>query len=285
MKKKAALITIHGMGKTEKTYADTFFNKLNNKLGGLSNSLHTDKIYYQGILQENEDKVWGRVADSVRWLDLRQFVLFGFGDAAGLEAKKEYPNSVYTLAQAEIGKVLLDTYSKIEPDAPVFILAQSLGCQVTSCYFWDAQEHQKNKPVSAGIWKSNSDLNLYVNNGKELSPAQLSFLAGDRFKYFYTTGCNIPIFVAAHATKYILPIKPNNNFVWNNYYDKDDILGWPLEKLSDEYASVVKDYPINAGGGPFGWIGKSWNPMSHTQYWEDNDVFEPLVENLKKYLP
>lgn len=285
MQKKAALITIHGMGKTEEIYADTFFNKLRRKLGDHSNYLHTDKIYYQDILQKNEDKVWGRVMDQVRWLDLRQFVLFGFGDAAGLEAKKDSPNSVYTQAQAKIGKVLLDTLGKIENDAPVFVIAQSLGCQVASCYFWDAQEFLKGKPVSAGIWKSNIDLNSYINEGGELTPAQIEFLTGNRFNYFYTTGCNIPIFVAAHATEDVLPIKPNDNFVWNNYYDKDDILGWPLEKLSDEYGLVVKDYAINAGGGPFGWIGKSWNPMSHTQYWEDDDVLEPLVENLKKYLP
>lgn len=285
MKKKAALITIHGMGKTEETYADTFFNKLRKKLGDHSNYLHTDKIYYQDILQKNEDKVWGRVMDQVRWLDLRQFVLFGFGDAAGLEAKKDSPNSVYTQAQAKIGKVLLDTFGKIENDAPVFIIAQSLGCQVASCYFWDAQEFLNERPVSAGIWKSNIDLNSYINEGGKLTPEQIEFLIGNRFNYFYTTGCNIPIFVAAHATEDVLPIKPNNSFVWNNYYDKDDILGWPLEKLSDEYGLVVKDYAINAGGGPFGWIGKSWNPMSHTQYWEDDDVLEPLVENLKRYLP
>ncbi|MEF3091680.1 hypothetical protein [Raoultella scottii] len=285
MSKKAALITIHGMGKTQEDYPDGFFKVVKKMLGKKYDSLHTDRIYYQKILQDNEDAVWKNVMDQVRWLDLREFVLFGFGDAAGLEAKKEYPNSVYTLAQAEIGKVLLDTYSKIAADAPVFIIAQSLGCHVASCYFWDAQEHQKNKFVSAGIWKSNSDLNLYVNNGNELTPAQLSFLAGNRFKYFYTTGCNIPIFVAAHATVDILPFKPNDSFIWKNYYDKDDVLGWPLAKLSTEYGLVVQDYAINAGEGPFGWIGRSWNPMSHTQYWEDDDVLKPLIADLKKYLP
>lgn len=284
MKKKAALITIHGMGKTEPTYADSFLKKINKKLGSRSENLHTDKIYYQKILQDNEDLVWGRMMKHVRWLDLRQFILFGFGDAAGLEAKKDTINSVYTQAQAEIGKVILNTFNQIESNAPVFIIAQSLGCQVASCYFWDAQEYLKGKQVTAGIWKSNKDLESYVNNNIKLEPDQINFLAGSRFNYFYTTGCNIPIFVAAHATDEILPIKPNSNFAWKNYYDKDDVLGWPLENLSDEYGSIVKDYPINAGDGPFGWIGKSWNPMSHTQYWEDNDVMVPLIEDLKKFL-
>ncbi|MEB6368992.1 hypothetical protein SB6412_02617 [Klebsiella pasteurii] len=285
MKKKAALITIHGMGKTDPTYADAFFKKINKKLGSRSENLHTDKIYYQKILQDNEDLVWGRVMKNVRWLDLRQFILFGFGDAAGLEAKKDSTKSVYTKAQAEIGKVILNTFDQIEPGAPVFIIAQSLGCQVASCYFWDAQEYLKENTVTAGIWKSKKDLEFHINNNMELESEKIKFLAGNRFNYFYTTGCNIPIFVAAHATEEILPIKPNSSFVWKNYYDKDDVLGWPLENLSDEYGSVVKDYPINAGDGPFGWIGKSWNPMSHTQYWEDDDVLEPLVENIKKYLP
>ena len=95
-----------------------------------------------------------------------------------------------------------------------------------------------------------------------------------------TIDCNIPIFVAGLPRNQIKPIKkPNNNFVWENYYDEDDPLGWPLEQLSDGYKALVKDHEINAGG-----ILTSWNPFSHGQYWGDSDVIDPLSDHLKLLL-
>ena len=34
---------------------------------------------------------------------------------------------------------------------------------------------------------------------------------------------------------------------WHIYYDEDNVLGWPLKPLSDEYRNRVKDHEMNAG--------------------------------------
>lgn len=236
-------------------------------------------------MQDNENKVWERTRDEVEWKDLRKFVLFGFGDAGGLEFNKEDDNSVYTQAQSIIGSALLNVQTHIEDDAPVFIIAQSLGCHVISCFFLDAMIYFSDKNNNPGIWKSTEELNKKLNRGNPLSEEQINFLAGKRFRYFYTTGCNIPIFVAAHATIDILPFTPRSTaFAWKNFYDKDDVLGWPLKPLSDQYYNLVKDIEVNAGGNPLDWITRSWNPLSHTQYWVDGDVINPLVSDLSRYL-
>ena len=31
------------------------------------------------------------------------------------------------------------------------------------------------------------------------------------------------------------------------------------------------------GGGFFGWLAASWNPLSHNQYWQDKDVISALI--------
>ena len=46
----------------------------------------------------------------------------------------------------------------------------------------------------------------------------------------------------------------------------------------------MTDHPINAGGGIMEWMLKSWNPLSHSQYWGDDDVLDPLEEHLRALL-
>lgn len=287
--KTASLITVHGMGRTEKTYADEFFHEVAKRLGGLGDRLHREAVYYQGLLQPNEDRVWRQVGGRLRWDDLRKFVLFGFADAAGLENGKEAPGSVYTQAQVEIARALYSAL-KATRQGPVVIIAQSLGGQVISNYFWDAgnfigsQANPARRP-RFGFWENPVDFSADVGSPEPLSDAEVAFLAGAKLRRLVTTGCNIPVFVAAHASTDILPFdRPNADFAWHNYYDKDDVLGWPLAELSDAYGTMVNDHRVNAGSGFVGWILKSWNPASHNEYWGDDEVLDPLVDYLRGLL-
>lgn len=102
-------------------------------------------------------------------------------------------------------------------------------------------------------------------------------------KGFYTLGCNIPIFVAGH--KKIEAIKPPmEEFKWYNLYDKDDVLGWPLKSLSPSYEELVEDIQINVGRGLLSKLFKSWNPLSHGQYWQDKNVIGHISDNIKQII-
>lgn len=281
MRKKAAFITVHGMGRTEADYNEEIVRDIRHRLGASSEALHVGKVYYQDILQPNEDRVWEAAAHRVEWDELRKFLLFGFADAAGLESNKDDDRSGYRQAQVAIARELLAAREAMAGDGPVLILAQSLGCQVVSCYFWDAMRAAAGRPPTCGIWRDIAAAAPDITGGPPLAPEDILFLQGSHFRTFMTTGCNIPVFVAAHAREAILPIKPNAGFEWHNYYDKDDVLGWPLSTLSEEYREVVVDHPVNANGGILGWLLKSWNPMSHSQYWSDDDVLDPLEQNLR----
>jgi hypothetical protein len=88
----------------------------------------------------------------LHYADLRRFLLFGFGDAAGLENRKEIDGSVYELAQAAIARQLLGV-ARHDPSTRVVFLAQSLGGQVLSSYIHDAQKALAGGQVQAGVWK------------------------------------------------------------------------------------------------------------------------------------
>ena len=72
---------------------------------------------------------------------------------------------------------------------------------------------------------------------------------------------------------------------WDNDYDPDDVLGWPLRTVGSPvplgpgehaYAEAVDaDHAVDAGG-----LLTSWNPLSHTQYWRDPDVLDPTADQI-----
>jgi hypothetical protein len=277
------LVTVHGMGETAPDYAADLGQRLGARIGPrLAAQVDFRSVYYQQVLQPNELEVWRRVSatGAVRYDRLRKFLLFGFGDAAGLENRKEDSGSVYELAQIEIAKTLLDAYVANGPDTPVVLLSHSLGCQVLSSYIYDAQKARSGLPVAAGVWKDIDHWSRTLQ-GRPLTEPEKSFLACGTALGWVTTGCNIPIFVAAHKEMTIIPISPPRpSFKWINIYDPDDVLGWPLQPLSEGYRLLVEDRAINAGRGVIDWIVKSWNPMSHSSYWQDEQVLAPLASML-----
>jgi hypothetical protein len=275
---QVALLTVHGMGETPREYAADVFQHLGARLADVMERVDFRSVYYQDILKPNQETVWAKVntATKLHYDDLRRFLLFGFGDAAGLENRKEIDGSVYELAQASIARQLLGVYRNA-PDSGIVFLAQSLGGQVLSSYLYDAQKAMRGEQVFAGVWKNIDDWAMRTL-GHRLVDAERRFLAGASCAAIVTTGCNIPIFVAAHKTMDIKPIaRPTPHFAWINIYDPDDALGWPLQPLSPGYAALVEDRAINAGQGMVNWILKSWNPLSHSAYWDDGQVLDAVA--------
>ncbi|BAY35183.1 hypothetical protein NIES2107_70940 (plasmid) [Nostoc carneum NIES-2107] len=262
MTKNLAFLTIHGMGETEKEYYQSLKQSLEKTLGkDIWQKVHFEPIYYQCELQDYQYSVWEKMCQSasLAWQDLRKFMLFGFSDASTLEHRATDDGSVYKKIQKSIIYSLkLARTAFSSNDISVIILAHSLGSQVISNYLWDAQ-HNK------GIWQIDS------LDYPEFQPEQEDFLKLKSLQYLITTGCNIPLFVAGFA-EIIAINKPNTNFKWFNYYDKDDVLGWPLKPLSPSYNLIVEqDIEIDSGN-----IWQSWNPQSHDGYWTDEDFITHL---------
>jgi len=79
------------MGETPPDYAAGLVKLVQQKLGpAMQARVDVRSVYYQDILQRNQQVIWQRVEANrkVRYDDLRKFVLFGLGDAAGLENRK-----------------------------------------------------------------------------------------------------------------------------------------------------------------------------------------------------
>ncbi|HED39987.1 MAG TPA: hypothetical protein ENJ13_06110 [Chromatiales bacterium] len=264
--KEVALITLHGMGKKKPHYFSDLEDGLKKSLGNDWMRISFQKVQYASILQEPQNKLWrDMVSSSANDLDatkIRQFFLFGFGDAGSLEYSAHNDKVKYLDVQKEIQSALRKAYVDLGQDKskPIVIIAQSLGCQVISNYLWDA-DHNKY---------------IFENTGG-VDLDELDFLKLKSLRNLVTTGCNIPLFISGISDRKCFK-KPNSSFKWDNYYDPDDVLGWPLRQLGPTF-KIVSDHNINAGG-----LFTSWNPLSHEKYWSDKDVVRPLANKLMNLL-
>ncbi|MDT7044302.1 hypothetical protein [Candidatus Nitronereus thalassa] len=281
MEKDIAIITLHGMGKNKKDYANGIREELADDLGKESwAQIHFESIFYQDILQPNQDRVMKEMKkDEIDWITLREFLLFGFSDAAGLERNAGEKNSPYKQAQEKIFNALDRSFSALGSKfKPVVIVAQSLGCQVISNYIWDSQKVKAN----TGVWKDGQPDDEPKGSPKD------RFRRLKSLRFLFSTGCNIPVFVAGFSKDQIKAISTSGkgyNFSWHNFYDRDDALGWPLKPLSPSYKKAIfEDREINAGGGFFKSIVTGWNPFSHGNYWEDGDFIKPLSKKINSLL-
>lgn len=279
MSKDVIVLAMHGMGDTPEDFADELEEKLADRLGQADwDRVHFDSIYYQGVLQANQERVLRAMrSEPLDGIKLRRFLLYGFSDAAGLERQAASPGSPYEEVQKIIRGVLKNAYQFVGGSKPVVLIAQSLGCQVISNYLWDAQKSGK---ATQGVWKSPT-----TRRGSALD----TFLRLKSLRYLYTTGCNIPIFLAGFPQDQIRAVKTSEDgyaFRWHNYYDEDDVLGWPLKPLSSSYRQAVhRDHAVNANGTLFGTLTHGWNALSHTRYWVDSDVLKPLASDIRGLLP
>ena len=182
---------------------------------------------------------------------MRKLVIEAFGDGVTFESGADRPNSVYQRVHEYLRERIREINElKVQNEgAKIVIVAASMGVHLLSTYIWDADN-------SIGTFKTN-----HAGENENLT----------NLDYLFSIGCNIPLFISGKNIDEIKPInKRNPSFKWDNYYDRDDVLGWPLSDINDDYGALVEDYEINTGA----YIG------SHIRYWKDNDFTKPFVKTL-----
>jgi len=269
--KRLAIIVIHGMGSQQPDFADPMVREINCRvkdLGKNPDAIAWQPVFWQDILEPRQLAYLGsaRRRSTMDFVRLRQFILTAFGDAVAYQLTSRSPSAPYQMIHARIAAALRRLY-RDQLDArpqPLIVFAHSLGGHIVSNFIWDQQAHRQ-KPMRG------------ISNFERAKT-----LVG-----MVTFGCNIPLFTFAFDK--VQPIKVPAPEVrgakrakakWLNFYDPDDVLGYPLKPICPGYANVVsKDVPINVGG-----VLSSWNPMSHAGYWTDNDFTKPAAKFVASFL-
>lgn len=270
MAKKLAVVIIHGMGVEDPRFADGLVAELQGRLqseGKDATEVAFATVFWADIIQPAQDAYLDRAGKSneLNYLGLRKFVVGALGDAAAYQRIDDPLNSVYLAIHERIETVVRELFVKQlgETAVPLVVMAHSLGGHIMSNYIWDLQNGNVPRKGLSAFEK------FWTHAG------------------MVTFGCNIPLFTFCY--KKIEPIAfPSPRLPpeikslarWYNYYDADDVLGYPLKPVSASYARVVDaDIQINVGS-----LLTSWNPASHTEYWTDDAFTKPVVKFLATFL-
>ena len=282
MASKLGVLVIHGMGSQEPGFSAPMVAEIQNRLGGVAERVVWKELFWADLLQEREEDLW-RAMETATCDDghdvplshhgLRKFILHSFGDAVAYQKDGSRHDNIYRLIHNRVSECVQSLISLLgEESAPVVVLAHSLGGHIISNYLWDRQH------IPAG----ESDPQESIDN-----------LLG-----LITMGCNMPLFSLAYSEAHPIQIPGSGitnheliqNAAWLNYYDKNDVFGWPVLPMYAKNLSAltlgemetydrIRDFEINVGS-----IFSSWNPLSHEAYWTDNNFTTPVAKYLKEII-
>lgn len=279
---KIGVIVIHGVGSqaharpehsSDLSFSADMARRVRRKLGERATNVAWREVFWSDILQGRQRAFFEDIRDKTSADAPRAFVMSALSDAAAYRKTSDGSAPIYEHIHSRVEKTLRDLEGDIGPEGPVLILAHSLGAHVMSNYIYDLQRFA----ARAG-------------QGRFGSPLQnMQTVAG-----LMTFGCNIPVFLFAYPPAEIVPIAfpgtglPKDQQImtwWQNFYDKQDIMAYPMGPAAPCYAAMVadrqlRDVPIHLGGP----VCEKWDPLSHGSYWDDAELSTPVAHYITKML-
>ncbi|TCN25117.1 chemotaxis protein [Mesobacillus foraminis] len=271
---KIAVAIVHGMGNQRENFAHEMKDLLNEVIEekGRSTGKSANEmvsivpIYWADVFEQGEADLYKVLVEdkNLRFKELRRFIIHYLADAIAYQPVETAKHN-YHQVHRRVAESLRLLSEQAGHEAPLCVIAHSLGAVIASNYFYDLQIKPEN-------------VNFPLEN---LTPLE----KGDSLSLFYTMGSTLP-FWSLRYDQFDRPINipsskmeeryPGLKGEWINFYDRDDLLGYPLKEVSPEYRrAVTEDREINAGG-----VLDSWNPLSHAAYFTDRDVLKPIADGI-----
>ena len=162
---KLAVAIIHGVGSQQENFADDIINELKDRfsrgIAGTAVASHLSResmreqlecrpVLWAPVLTGKEQDLYNRTrADySLDWTRLRRFFISLLGDGV---AYQPVPGNAdpYDQIHQLVANVLGELGTVAGPDAPLSVIAHSLGAVIASNFVWDAQHGVAPTPTDA----------------------------------------------------------------------------------------------------------------------------------------
>jgi len=275
--KKIAVAIIHGAGSQQADFAEpviakltaAFLDHLPDADQSVANKLVFRPIYWANVLAKKQRVLWNTLETDgqLDFKAVRKFLMHFGADAVAYQPSASH-REVYDNIHQIVTNVLSDLAKKAGPQAPLCIIGHSIGTVITHNYFYDLgyTDAAKNPIINTPLEKGKTLTFLYTMG----SPLAFWSLRYNNYKPIIFPGTEVN------------NLYPGLNPEWVNFYDKDDILGYPIRSLSSGHKKLaeqgyLEDIQVDSGN-----ILTSWTPLSHLQYWTDNDVIQPIAKSLAK---
>lgn len=238
-----------------------FESKLETLVEEPASQLIFQPIHWSKVLEEREEQLYKKIVQDPKldYQGFRQFFIHYLGDVIAYQPVESAKHN-YERIHETIRENLHILARNAGSHAPLCVISHSLGSVLASNYFYDLQTKQMEGTPSA--LEKGDTLALFYTLGTALPLWSLRY-------HDFERPLNIP---SPKLPKYYAKVKGE----WINFYDKDDILGYPLRTINEVYnRAVTEDREVNVGN-----ILTSWNPLCHTSYFTDKDVIDRIVDGL-----
>lgn len=269
MDAKIGVLIVRGAGKSKFDAQIKFSEKINKKLS--KSGIDTNSIIYEytdwyAPTQNFQEKLWNRIKQdrkkvAAHWL--REFVIYLVSDMVAYTGLPGRKSDTYRNTHELIFQSIENLEAKLPENAPLVIIAASLGTSLISNYIWDRQKLSDDDP--------------WINT---------PFQRFETLTGFFLFGNNMPLFITGYDPDDWKPVKfPSEKLPsslkthakWMNYYDRNDPLGFPMKDVNQLYKdSAMIDEEINVGNILF-----SWNIGAHLSYWKSRKLAGKVAAYLK----
>ena len=253
---KLGILVIRGSGGSGFKPQEKFVDKVNNRLkkqGFDVSKLEYEYIDWYAPMEDQQALLLQRMFTNpklrLKSRLLRRFLITNITDLINYGGRPNKPDHSYAETHKKLHESIIKLKNRLDDNTPLVILASSMGTEIINNYIWDRQKASAADPYGGSPFE------------------RFETLVG-----LFTMGNNIPIFSTSMKLDELKPIQfPTKNMeqelkdlaVWENYFDKNDPLGYPIKFINDTYDKAnVEDIQI-----PVGNIFSFWNILSHFGYW------------------
>src|SRR5689334_13880500 len=214
------VLVVHGMGTATADFWRPLARAVDDRLeelGVARGSVAWQPGHWAQHLDASEEELWRRARQggAMDFASLRRFVLTALGDAVAYRRVDDGGADVYGAIHESIRGHLRTLRATLGADRPLVVIAHSLGSVIMSDFIWNAQ-HPNEHTIGRAPFEC------------------MQTLAG-----LVTFGSTLPLFSLAVQPIVAIEFPPRElagplraAAKWYNYYDRDDVLGWPLRTLS-----------------------------------------------------
>lgn len=271
--KRLAIAIIHGIGSEDRHYSVEFKHRVveqyvkKDSKNRMEDDLLFHEIYWGDLLQDINNDLLERLdyRKELTYSSIRQLFIDYMN--LGLVYNRASESGLYQAIHRRIGESMKKFSSHHHVDSeqtPVVLMAHSFGSVIMSHYIQDLRQ----------ATEANDEKARTLSNFERFETMAGFITFGSPLGIYDSLTERLPAPIEKVGHKLESDLK--DRVKWLNFYDKDDVVAYPMKNISEEYnLAVTEDHEINVGSA-----ATSWNPACHTGYWEDKDFYKPVAKYL-----
>ena len=238
------------------------------KLEWADSKLAISAINWTPVLRDERRNLYDRLdVDKLdSFFGLREFVFQAIADSLTYQITQSKIEDLWSYAG--IHRCFAENLNSLAQeeqagsDAPLCIISHSLGTVITSNYIYDLQTEKAQIDVGDTPLERGETLTSVYTMASQIPFWSLQHPNFDR-----------PMEVPGSELKQYYPQLTGE---WINFYNKSDVIGYPLRSLNEAYSeAVTEDKEVDDGG-----LLESWNPLSHCSYWTSESAIATIANGL-----